>query len=453
MTQVIDPPAPTVPAPPPHPQRPWVRGDDRWLGGCASGLAVRYGVDPALVRGITLLLGFIGGGVVLLYGLAWLILPDQHGTRVLGSLRRGAPQPALAVALGMILIGGLRPLVWLPHERGGWNRLMVAYLLGITAVLLVAGIRQRLRRKPAQLPHATHGSLASTVDTITDAVPAVAGRQAKSARPRARRRTPGPGRRTVLITLGVAMLSGSALLMSSRAEVSAGTWLAVAGAALAVIGAGIVTAGARGRRGGVLTALAVLTLPLAAAAVTATTLLPPGLLTDPAAARSWNGLIHVNSTTPDANPILFGTIDIDSSDESSPTRRTTPFHAAVGLGTIRMAANEGEAVTFRVHVGLGEITLLVPDGWEWDQGGETSVASAPSDVHTPPHVKPLAWIPLTVGPNETILVRTPAAAAGDAGFVADLELGIGTVALTENPTTIPDTTEAPEPTITPEEQN
>ncbi len=471
MTQVIDPPAPTVPAPP-RPRRPWVRGDDRWLGGCASGLAARYGVDPALVRGITLLLGFIGGAVVLVYGLAWLILPDRHGTRVLGSLRRGAPQPALAIALGMILIGGLRPLVWLPHARGGWYELMVAYLLGITAVLLIAGIRQRLRhrrRKPARVPHASPGAPSSptpaeasdtevavadvsTAETTGSAVPAVPGRQAKAPRPRLRRRTPGPGRRTVLITLALAMLTGAAILLSSREQVSGGTWFAVAGAALAVLGAGVVTAGARGRRGGVLTALAVLTLPVVTAGVAATTLLPPGLLTDPAAARSWNSLIHVDSTTPDATPILFGTIDIDSSDESASTRRTTPFHAAVGLGTIRMAVNEGEPVTFRVHVGLGEISLLVPDGWEWDQRGETSVASVPSDVNTPPHVKPLAWIPLTVGPNETIVVRTPTAATGETGFVADLELGIGTVALTENPTTIPDT-ESPEPTITPEEQN
>lgn len=74
-------------------------------------------------------------------------------------------------------------------------------------------------------------------------------------------------------------------------------------------------------------------------------------------------------------------------------------------------------------------------------------------------MKPLAWIPLTAGPNETIVVRTPAAAAGLTGFVADLELGIGTVTLTETPTTIPDTaaeaatSESAEPTTTPEEQN
>lgn len=448
-----------------------MRGDDRWLGGCASGLAARYGVDPALVRGITLLLGFIGGAVVLVYGLAWLILPDRHGTRVLGALRRGSPQPALAVALGMILIGGLRPLVWFPQERGGWYELMVAYLLGIAAVLLIAGIRQRLRHRrphphptPGDAPFTTptEGSDASDApsvavadgppgDTIT-ADPAVPGRQVKAPRPWPRRRTPGPGRRTVLATLALAMLTGATILMSSRAEVSAGTWLAVAGVALAVIGAGIVTAGARGRRGGVLTALAVLTLPVVTAGVAATTLLPPGLLTDPAAARSWNSLIHVDSTTPDATPILFGTIDIAAADESAPTGRTTPFHATVGVGSIRMAVNEGEAVTFRVHAGLGEVRLHVPSRWEWDQNGETSGVSIPSDFGTPPHVKQLAWIPLTVGPNETIVIRTPTAATGETGFIADLNLGIGTVALTENPTTIPDT-ESPEPTITPEEQN
>lgn len=453
MTQVIDPPAPTVPAPP-RPRRPWVRGDDRWLGGCASGLAARYGVDPALVRGVALLLGFIGGAVVLVYGLAWLILPDRHGTRVLGALRRGAPQPALAVALGMILIGGLRPLVWFPQEHGGWYELMVAYLLGIAAVLLVAGIRQRLRhrrRKPARVPHASPGAPSSptpaeasdtevavadvsTAETTGSAVPAVPGRQAKAPRPRLRRRTPGPGRRTVLITLALAMLTGAAILLSSREQVSGGTWFAVAGAALAVLGAGVVTAGARGRRGGVLTALAVLTLPAATAAVAAAALLPAGLLTDPTAIRSWSDVVRLSATTPDAAPTLFGTLDIAAADESAPTGRTTPFHATVGVGSIRMAVNEGEAVTFRVHAGLGEVRLHVPSRWEWDQNGETSGVSIPSDFGTPPHVKQLAWIPLTVGPNETIVVRTPAATDREPGFIADLNLGIGTITLTETPT-------------------
>lgn len=461
---MIDHPAPTVPAPP-RPRRPWVRGDDRWLGGCASGLAARYGVDPALVRGITLLLGFIGGAVVLLYGLAWLILPDRHGTRVLGALRRGAPQPALAVALGMILIGGLRPLVWFPQARGGWYQLMVAYLLGITAVLLIAGIRQRLRHRRHhnlnQLPHPAPGEPWSPTpadvddtavvavadgpagDEITDEMPAVDDRQITAPRPRLRRRTPGPGRRTVLITLALAMLTGATILMSSREQMSAGTWLALAGTALAVIGAGIVTAGARGRRGGVLTALAILTLPVTAATVAAAALLPTGLLTDPTAIRSWGDVVRLSGTTPDATPTLFGTIDIAAADAGAPTGRTTPFHATLGVGSITMAANEGEAVTFRVHVGLGEVHLLVPDRWEWDQNGETSGVSTPSEIGTPPHVKPLAWIPLTAGPNETIVVRTPAAAAGETGFVADLNLGIGTITLTETPA---------EPT-TPEEQN
>jgi len=199
------------------------------------------------------------------------------------------------------------------------------------------------------------------------------------------------------------MLTAATALMLSRDGLTAGTWFAVAGVALAVAA-----------------------------------LLPAGLFTDPVATRSWGDLVHLGATTPDAKPTLFGTVSIAASDKSAPTGRTAPFRAAVGVGSIRMSANEGESVTFRVHVGLGEVRLLVPDGWEWDTGGQTSIASSPSDFGTPPRVKPLAWIPLTAGPNETIVVRTPAAAAGVTGFVADLELGIGTVTLTETPTTIPD---------------
>ncbi|MFH5878396.1 PspC domain-containing protein [Arthrobacter sp. NA-172] len=55
------------------------RGRDRWIGGVASGIAHRFGIDPLIVRGIFIVLTIIAGIGVLLYGIAWALLPEPDG--------------------------------------------------------------------------------------------------------------------------------------------------------------------------------------------------------------------------------------------------------------------------------------------------------------------------------------------------------------------------------------
>jgi phage shock protein PspC (stress-responsive transcriptional regulator) len=55
------------------------RGSDRWIGGVASGVGHRTGLDPVLVRGLFILVALFGGFGVLLYGLAWALLPEADG--------------------------------------------------------------------------------------------------------------------------------------------------------------------------------------------------------------------------------------------------------------------------------------------------------------------------------------------------------------------------------------
>lgn len=55
------------------------RGRDRWIGGVASGIAHRLGVDPLIVRGIFIVLSIFAGIGVLLYGIAWALLPEPDG--------------------------------------------------------------------------------------------------------------------------------------------------------------------------------------------------------------------------------------------------------------------------------------------------------------------------------------------------------------------------------------
>ncbi|MCA4132866.1 PspC domain-containing protein [Arthrobacter sp. M4] len=55
------------------------RGPDRWVGGVASGIAHRVGIDPLIVRGIFIVLALFAGIGVLLYGVAWAFLPEPDG--------------------------------------------------------------------------------------------------------------------------------------------------------------------------------------------------------------------------------------------------------------------------------------------------------------------------------------------------------------------------------------
>ena len=55
------------------------RGRERWVGGVASGIAERFGVDPLIVRGILIVLTVFAGVGVLLYGIAWALLPEPDG--------------------------------------------------------------------------------------------------------------------------------------------------------------------------------------------------------------------------------------------------------------------------------------------------------------------------------------------------------------------------------------
>ena len=53
--------------------------DDRMVAGVAGGMAEYLGIDPTIVR-ILWVLAFLPGGVpgFLLYGLCWLIIPNER---------------------------------------------------------------------------------------------------------------------------------------------------------------------------------------------------------------------------------------------------------------------------------------------------------------------------------------------------------------------------------------
>ena len=85
-----------------------------WLGGVCAGVGARLGIDPIIVRGIVVVVAVLGAPFVLVYAIAWLLLPDTDGQIQLERLTRGIVDPAI-VGIAVMGVIGLIPLV-----QGGW---------------------------------------------------------------------------------------------------------------------------------------------------------------------------------------------------------------------------------------------------------------------------------------------------------------------------------------------
>ncbi len=59
------------------------RTDDRWIGGVCSGIAAYLDVDVNLVRLLTVLATVLGAGsLILVYIVAWILVPAAHQSAV-----------------------------------------------------------------------------------------------------------------------------------------------------------------------------------------------------------------------------------------------------------------------------------------------------------------------------------------------------------------------------------
>ncbi|HEV2888725.1 MAG TPA: PspC domain-containing protein, partial [Jatrophihabitans sp.] len=130
----------------PGPQR-WLRRSrtDRMVSGVAGGLGEYFGVDPVIFRVLFAVLSFFGGVGLLMYGLAWLLVPEPDiGTsaldKAIGQLRARRVPPWL------VLIGGAIVL-WLGWFSW-WSPGPTFPAIMLLAVLLLVLIRRLGRSEP-----------------------------------------------------------------------------------------------------------------------------------------------------------------------------------------------------------------------------------------------------------------------------------------------------------------
>ncbi len=134
----------------------------RKVAGVCAGLARTLGIDPLLVRIVTVLLVIFGGGGILFYAAAWLLLPVDTGQqslarRVLSGPGRSVGEVLLSIGLALLAIAGLSDILF---RDGRFDTvLLLAVLIG--AWLL-------FDRQPVPGGSYPHPGLAASAESLTD---------------------------------------------------------------------------------------------------------------------------------------------------------------------------------------------------------------------------------------------------------------------------------------------
>jgi phage shock protein PspC (stress-responsive transcriptional regulator) len=134
MDTVNDTNPPTHTTPPfRRPERLTRATDDKVIGGVAGGLGRYFGIDPVVFRIAFVVLALAGGSGILLYVLAWLLVPDDAGKVGLPRVGHDRGQKLVtAVLLG----GGLLILLDQFRNRGSGDVPVGVVLVAIGALVL-----------------------------------------------------------------------------------------------------------------------------------------------------------------------------------------------------------------------------------------------------------------------------------------------------------------------------
>ncbi|HSE71380.1 MAG TPA: PspC domain-containing protein [Nocardioidaceae bacterium] len=340
---------------------------DRKIAGVAGGLGRHLNIDPTILRVAFVVLCFFGGAGFLLYGAAWLLVPEE-----------GKDHAAIATSAStrnalLIAVGALAALLLIGDSWGGFGFPWPLVLIGV-AVLLYLVFREQPMSNQTPPPPPPEQSPASPGDTGAVATYPPADSEpttpygappawAPPAQPTYQAPVPRPDRGPKLfwVTLALVAIAVGTLGIFDVYGVSVpdGAYPALA---LAVIGTMLVVGAWFGRAGGLIFLGVVAALAMVAASAT--------------------------------NPRFDG----------ERVRQVTPATAAevrdryfIPAGTLRLDLSEIRDVealdqkTIDVEANAGELVVIVPEGVDVNvdadiaAAGEADVAGRVSgglDVHT-----------------------------------------------------------------------
>ncbi len=283
------------------------RGTNRWVGGVCSGLGEKWGIDPVIVRGVTVVLTLFFGIGLLAYGIAWALLPEPDGRIHVEEVGRGhwsAGMTGAAIATMLGLGGSGRDAF---GANDGWSFWPVIWMGGAAWVIYWAYNHYKAKdnpdnpkqtgeglwqggqpNRPGQNEESAEAPASVTPQSKAPYQPAgypgawqVSGAQHTPApqygysftpnpgnyvKVRPVRSTPRLGAAASLVVMGAAAVVGAVILLLSANNVidlnGHGTAVAVAAAAITA-GLGILAAGIAGRTAGGLGTFAIIGLVVA----------------------------------------------------------------------------------------------------------------------------------------------------------------------------------------------
>lgn len=374
-----------------------VRTDERWIAGVCGGIARRWNIDVALVRGIAVVSLLLAGAGLVLYGAAWLLLPEESdGRSHLHELFRGNFDIAVVGGFLAVVVGLSwdNPWRWFTPWGGPIEGLAWAVLVGIVIVATISAVSGRQSGPkpgpgpvpppgqapfsgptPQPGPYAAASSQAGPTAHATPqqgpyTTPPPAGAWTGSPAPAPAPKPRGPvvkgaGPVTVSIVVGVSAIVAAVLLALSRTGDFTGPVLLTSlGVLIGLSGLATMVSGIRGRSTGALGGIAILAV----------------LAAGPTAA--WHSL---DLNISEAQGVVMG-------DENyAPTSVATAEKGfAMGLGNWVLDLSEvpltpGTTVTVPATFAAGELTILVPEGSAWTAGVRLNAGSvkvvAGDDLH------------------------------------------------------------------------
>ena len=333
-----------------------VRGQDRWIGGVASGIAARTGLDPVLIRGGFILLAIFGGVGILLYGLAWALLPEPDGRIHLESATQGRWTSGMTGALILTIAGIGRPNFPFFTDGGGGGFFWTIFWIGavIFGIYVVVTMSNKKSDDPgsASAPH--HGAHPSATHTVATDKPGTTHSSGTLTPPPLYSQlppippprhsppvpqkppVPKPSGAELALYLGGALIAVGTVLALDYANIfnlgSSVIPVAIA-AGLILLGLGIVTLGLRGRTSGFLGFMAA--VGIAASVVTGST-------------------------------VATGALTVGSSAVWAPTAEGPAgegYTVVAGQGTVDLSnlSNLDEDLVVPVNSLAGNVGILIPD--------------------------------------------------------------------------------------------
>ena len=117
--------------------------DDKVIAGVCGGLGRYLGVDPVLLRIAFVVLAVAGGGGILIYIVAWILIPEEREGENLGAVKPAGQEVTRLIIGGALIAIGTILLLNLSLPRFGkyfWPLALIA--IGVAVVIQASASRR-----------------------------------------------------------------------------------------------------------------------------------------------------------------------------------------------------------------------------------------------------------------------------------------------------------------------